>query len=278
MPAAPLPANRSRNARAAQVRLEDREQGLLHAVAERPRALARAGRGGSRAPCRRSPGRRQPSPSASSAASPDEIRRSQPASSSWRSASTAIGQRAARVEQRLRVRARLDRELAVRRLLERGDPQPRQAALGEAEHVALAAQLQVALRELEPVADLGDRLEPRLGRPRRRCRRRGRSTTRRSRGRPGRAAGGAGRARTGRRHSMTIIVASGTSTPTSTTVVPTSTSSSPSRNRAISASRSAAFRRPWTSPPAAGRAARRSALRLGLGGDRALASRRPTRR
>ncbi len=37
---------------------------------------------------------------------------------------------------------------------------------------------------------------------------------------------------------MIIIVASGTSTPTSTTVVPTRTSSSPSRKRAISASRS----------------------------------------
>ena len=52
--------------------------------------------------------------------------------------------------------------------------------------------------------------------------------------------------------SMTIIVAAGTSTPTSTTVVPTSTSSSPSRKRVISASRSAGFIRPWTIPTRSG--------------------------
>ena len=38
MPAAPLPANRSRTRASAQVRLEDREQRLLDAIAERPRA------------------------------------------------------------------------------------------------------------------------------------------------------------------------------------------------------------------------------------------------
>ena len=51
---------------------------------------------------------------------------------------------------------------------------------------------------------------------------------------------------------MTIIVASVTSTPTSTTVVPTRTSRSPSRKRAISPSRSAGLRRPWTSPTRSG--------------------------
>ena len=38
MPAAPLPANRSRTGRARQVRLEDREQRLLDAIGQRPRA------------------------------------------------------------------------------------------------------------------------------------------------------------------------------------------------------------------------------------------------
>ena len=90
------------------------------------------------------------------------MRRSQPASSSWRERVDPLDQRAARVEQRLGVGARLDRELTVRRVLEGRDTEPRQAALGEAEHVALAAQLEVAFRELEPVADLGDRLQPGL--------------------------------------------------------------------------------------------------------------------
>ena len=79
--------------------------------------------------------------------------------------------------------------------------------------------------------------------------------------------------------SMTIIVASGTSTPTSTTVVPTSTSRSPSRKRAISASRSAAFIRPWTRPTRSG-ASSSSRRRTGLASRpraRRLAS-RPRRR
>ena len=57
-----------------------------------------------------------------------------------------------------------------------------------------------------------------------RRRRPARSSTGRCPGPPGPAAGGAGPARTARRSSMTITVASGTSTPTSITVVPTSTS------------------------------------------------------
>ena len=43
---------------------------------------------------------------------------------------------------------------------QRRDPQPRQAALGEAQDVALAAQLEVPLRQLEPVRGRGHRLEP----------------------------------------------------------------------------------------------------------------------
>ena len=70
---------------------------------------------------------------------------------------------------------------------------------------------------------------------------------------------------------MTIIVASGTSTPTSTTVVPTSTSSSPSRKRVISASRSAGFSRPWTSPTRSGASSVGQPDRLG-------SRRRPRRR
>ncbi len=108
--------------------------------------------------------------------------------------------------------------------LERGDPQARQAALGEAQHVALAAQLEVAsrpartrrwspstaLRRAWAVSSVesetstqNDSAVPRPTRPRSWW----------SWARPNRSA-----------PSMIIIVASGTSTPTSTTVVPTRTS------------------------------------------------------
>ena len=70
---------------------------------------------------------------------------------------------------------------------------------------------------------------------------------------------------------MTIIVAAGTSTPTSTTVVPTRTSSSPSRNRVISASRSAGLSRPWTIPTRSGIEEGGQPDGLALGGDGAIA-------
>src|SRR4029078_9302442 len=68
------------------------------------------------------------------------------------------------VERPLGVVAGALRERDVLAILERGDPQPRQPGLGEAQDVALAAQLEVLLGELEAVADLRDRLQPGLGR------------------------------------------------------------------------------------------------------------------
>ena len=171
------------------------------------------------------------------------------------------------VEQRLGVRAgAATRQLATcsrswsDATRSRGRP-----ALDEAEHVALAAQLEVLLGELEPVADLGDRLEPGLGDLVGRVARRGRRTTRPS-PRPTRPRSWWSWASPNRSApSMTIIVASGTSTPTSITVVPTRTSSSPSRKRAISASRSAGLSRPWTIPTRSGASSSAQPDRLGLG-------------
>ena len=59
MPPAPLPANRSRNRAPAQVRLQDREQRLLDAIAERSRARARGVEPDRARLARRSRGRRQ---------------------------------------------------------------------------------------------------------------------------------------------------------------------------------------------------------------------------
>ena len=88
------------------------------------------------------------------------------------------------------------------------------AGLRRAEHVALAAQLEVDARELEPV---GGRRERARGAARRRCprgrRRRAGRARARSRARRGRAAGAAARARTRGRRGSTITVAAGTSTP-----------------------------------------------------------------
>ncbi len=296
IPAAPLPAHRSRNADPAELGLEDREEGLLHPVGERPGPLPRRdepaspGRPGDdpagvshRSPCdrpaagrprglrsprltRRSPARRRRSPRASrprarggAAPSAGAERSSPPSSSSasaWRRASVA--------------RTRWSGAL------ERGHPQPGQTALGQAQDVALAAELEVGLGQLEPVEGPGDRHEPgllgRLGgppaghevAPRTRCSgrrpRRGRSTRRR-RPRPTRPRSWWSWASPNRSAPSTAMtVASGTSTPTSTTVVPTRTSSRrpPSRKRVISASRSAAFIGRGRARPGAGRAARAS--------------------
>ena len=202
MPAAPLPANRSRTRAPRQVRLEDREQRLLDAVAQRPRPGARAPRAGcpravpamtrpasaighgAVSPARR-PRRAAASPPSSSAAQRGP-RRSPSAPRASSSASACA-----------RARTASSRCVGV---LERRDAQPRQAALGEAEDVALAAQLEVALGELEAVARLGDRACSRAcGDLVGRVRDEDAERLDASRGRPGRAAGGAGRARTGRR-------------------------------------------------------------------------------
>ena len=84
--------------------------------------------------------------------------------------------------------------------------QPREAEVGQArlsraDELPLAADLEVALGQLEAVGRRDHRLEP-LRSPSRRARRggarRGGSTTAPPRARPGRGAGGAGRARSGR--------------------------------------------------------------------------------
>ena len=150
---------------------------------------------------------------------------------------------------------------------ERRDAQPRQAALGEAQDVALAPQLEVALREREPVRRRGHRLEPLvLGRPLGGLRDEHAEARLACRGRRGRGAGGAGRARTAPR--------------------PRSPSSSrPSRRRRprppscrrgrrgrrpgsapSPPSRSAGLRRPWTSPTRSGASSPVEPLELRLGG------------
>jgi hypothetical protein len=56
------------------------------------------------------------------------------------------------VEQQFGVGPRPDSQIAVGCVLERCDPQPRQATLRHAEDVAFTTKLEVALRELEAVA------------------------------------------------------------------------------------------------------------------------------
>src|SRR5207244_2085328 len=67
------------------------------------------------------------------------------------------------VEQCLRALAGSPGERDVGLVLEGSDPEARQPGLGEAEHVTFAPQLEVALGELEAVADLGHRLQASLG-------------------------------------------------------------------------------------------------------------------
>ncbi len=74
------------------------------------------------------------------------------------------------IQERLRVTPRGGRELAVILARQGGDPEPRQAALGQAKDVAFPAQGEVRLRQLEPVGRPRDREEPlelggRPGRP-----------------------------------------------------------------------------------------------------------------
>src|SRR6185503_16555459 len=67
------------------------------------------------------------------------------------------------VEHRLGGGAGLHGQVAMVGALERGNAEAGQAALHEAQHVALAAQLPVTFRELEAVVQLRDRLQPSLG-------------------------------------------------------------------------------------------------------------------
>ena len=240
---------------AAEVRLEDREQRLLDPVAQRPRPVAGRVEAGSRArvPAMTRPAsatvrvtRRVAGSAGGDAAQPAvlELRGERPDAAGR----PPVARRAA--PRRARGPGQQGRDGPR---LERGDAQAREAALGEAQDVALACAARSPSRRARtrrgsrrPPRSRGravssvesetstqnDSTEPRPTRPRSWW----------SWASPNRSA-----------PSMTIIVASGTSTPTSTTVVPTRTSSSPSRNRVISASRSAAFSRPWTSPTRSGR-------------------------
>ena len=110
------------------------------------------------------------------------------------------------------------------------EAQVAEARLAGAEQLALAAQLEVALGELEAVGRVDERLEPARARPRS-ARSFGREISRQydcSAPRPTRPRSWWSCARPKRSASWTImIVAFGTSTPTSITVVATSTSSSP---------------------------------------------------
>ena len=123
--------------------------------------------------------------------------------------------------------------------------------LALAEHLARAADLEVALGEDEPVGRLGHRLHARLALGRRRLGEEEAARPVLRRGRCGRAAGGAASRPKRSASSTTITVAFGTSTPTSMTVVATSTSSLAARGTRAS---------PLPSPrPASARAAARGA-------------------
>ena len=151
MPPAPLPANRSSTTASVELRLEDPEQGLLHAVRERARAGA--GRGQPDAPG--GAGDHAARVGHVRPRSRDRPRRPGAASrpvSSWPSAGWSAGRRPrSSSSPSAQPRARV-RELPVSRAGERGHPQPRQAALRQTQDVALAAELEVPLGQLEPVA------------------------------------------------------------------------------------------------------------------------------
>ena len=153
----------------------------------------------------------------------------------------------------------------------------RPPGLGGAEHVALAALLEVEPGQLEPVGGRGDRVQPLPGRGAG-C---GLGDQQAQPGRPPRPT----RPRswcsweTPNRSASrtTIIVALGTSTPTSITVVETSTSTSPAANARITSSLSPAASGRAASRPAAPQrpARRRSARHRRHGAARAGAGRRP---
>ena len=163
------------------------------------------------------------------------------------------------VDERLGVLPGDDGELAVVVALERRDAQPREAALGETEDVALAAQLEVLLGQGEPVLRLDQGLQPRPG-----------DRVLRVRDEHAERLDGAAA------HPAAELVELGQPEPLGALddhhrglrhVDPdlddrgaTRMSISPSRKRAISASRSDGRRRPWTIPTRCGarRAVRRS--------------------
>ena len=175
-------------------------------------------------------------------------RRSQPVSSSAAERRARRNHPPVGIEQPFGVRAGPDGELAMRGDLERRDPQPREPALGQAEDVALLAQLEVLLGQLEAVVRLGDRLEAGLGDLVGRVRDEDAERLDRAASDPAAQLVQLGEAEPVRALDRPSSWPPGRPRRPRSTVVPTRTSSSPSRNRLISASRSAAFIRPWTMP------------------------------
>ena len=185
------------------------EQRLLDPVGQRARA--RAGRRQPDAPSgagdhpprvrQRRPDRPQPGRSGRARRITGEDP-AQPAALELAGQGRPVGGQAALVVERAspRMSRARARELAVSGLGERRHPQPGQAALGEPEDVALAAELEVPLRQLEPVAWSRQRPAAAPARSSVRARRSpARRTTRPFPVPRGPGAGGAGRARTARR-------------------------------------------------------------------------------
>jgi hypothetical protein len=149
--------------------------------------------------------------------------------------------------------------------LGRRQPEGLLARLAGAEQFARAAQLQVALGDQEAVGGVAHQRQPRprgLAQPIAAQQ----DAVRLPPPRPTRPRSWWSWASPNRSAcSITISVALGTSTPTSITVVATSTPSSPAAKRAITASFSGPFIRPWTSPTLSPNRSFSSAARLGRG-------------
>ena len=155
-------------------------------------------------------------------------------SSTERAQRSVLGRGAARGRRRRSRRRLLGAHVEREVVLDVAD-RARVAGLRGAGQLPGAAQAQVGLGDLEPVAGLFQDVRGARPRPRRRARP-GCRTTPPPRARPARAAGAAARGRKRCASSTTITEALGTSTPTSTTVVATSTSASPRLKRSMTAS------------------------------------------
>ena len=160
-------------------------------------------------------------------------------------------------EQRRAPRARASASSA-RVVGQLGDPEARQPVLAGAEDLALAAQRQVDLGELEAVAARARSPPSAAARARTRDRRTGCTGSRARPARPARAAGAAARARSARRPRSASRSRSATSIPTSITVVATRTSARPARtppspppSRATASGRAAGRPRSRANSPAA---------------------------
>src|SRR5687767_14645100 len=176
MPPAPLPANRSRNARlrmvgsriANRVCLTRSPSGRVPSPGEtraRPRAVPAITRPALPLPMRARAATPPPRPFSGCAGRLGLRHARQPAMGELLLERLHAGPEDARlVEHLLGGGARVHGELAMVISLERGDAQPWQATLDEAQHVTLAPQLPVLLGQLEPVLDRRDGLQPCLRR------------------------------------------------------------------------------------------------------------------